>query len=115
MLSKFFGLAVAVVLLSACVSTGIKGEEADKYKVMLADKCFQAQWRDGDKVSGSKRKVRQEVVVFSIVKGKDNWKRIDISSEGVRDNIYHNTNSGEFVCGWRGWRAKNLGGVFSNI
>jgi len=107
-----------VGLLSACQTssqTGLQGKLAQEYEELVASRCFVGKIPDGSSVMKDLRKLDNGVIVYSIVEGKSFWRRVDVSSKGVRGNIYHNPMTGKFICGWRNWRQANMPDVFENV
>ncbi len=88
------------------------GYEARAYEHLVSSKCVILSNAGGTSGVQVKQKLKHEIIVHSIAEGKDNWRRIDISTDGIRSNVYHNTYSTEFVCGWRNWSKKNLVDIF---
>jgi len=115
-LKNTLGFGVAGLLLSACVTSGMQGEEANKFKMLFSTKCQLVTYYDGTPDPSTKRKVSDGIWVMSIKEGKNNWKRADISADSFRGDLFHNSVTDETVCGAKNWsyrnRAKGLNDVF---
>lgn|GEM_PF-6703544 len=48
-------------------------------------------------------KIGQDIVVNSIVYGRDGWVQLDVTSRNIRDNVYFNRYYRKVVCGARNW------------
>ena len=47
---------------------------------------------------------RDEITIYSIEDLLDGWVVVDASGQGVRDNLYFNRQTAEFVCSTDEWR-----------
>lgn len=116
MLKKLSCLFLLCSFLSAC-QTGpdsrLQGWYAQEYAHLVANRCIMVKTLEGTKI-GSESKFDTDIIIYSVVEGKDSWRRIDFSSKGLRGNVYHNIYSEEFVCGWRNWNKKSLNDIFTN-
>jgi len=56
----------------------------------------------------SQRKVGHDIVVNSIVYGRDGWVQLDVTSRNIRDNIYFNRYHRKVVCGARNWAEEGI-------
>ncbi|MCW9045171.1 MAG: hypothetical protein OQK35_02460 [Alphaproteobacteria bacterium] len=104
---NIFGLFASGLILTACVTSGMQGEEADKYRMLFTNNCQLITTYDGTPDPDSLRKVDHGIWIFSVVEGKDNWKRIDLAADSFRGDLFYNSNSGETVCGTKNWDYRN--------
>lgn len=103
---KLAGLFVGVSVLSACQTTELTGEDAEKYKQVASRFCVINVTQDADVLS-TKRNL-SNFSVYSIIEGKNGWKRVDMSTSGVRGNLYYNSNTYNGTCGYKAWRKMNV-------
>ena len=104
---NIIGFVALGFILAACVTSGMQGKEADKFRMLFSNNCKLITTYDGTPDPASLRKVDHGIWVFSIKEGKDDWKKVDISAGMYRGDLFYNTNTGETVCGSRNWDYRN--------
>jgi len=115
--SNLFILTIFAIILGGCQtgqSSTLNGSIAQSYKELTARNCVIVRNGDDSGPGYDPKKISETINIYSIAEGNDNWHRVDVSTVGVRSNIYHNTSSGRFICGWKNWRKLELNDTFSD-
>ncbi|MGB0683598.1 MAG: hypothetical protein ACPGOV_12860 [Magnetovibrionaceae bacterium] len=103
MFNRCLFVATLACGLAACGTGnfGISGPEALRAKQVLAQNCI-INRSSGDAVD-TQRKITEDIIVYSVSYGEENWVSSDVSTRGLRDNIFYNLKTGKVVCGRRNW------------
>lgn len=113
MFSRVLAFSVTGLLLAACATSSdeISAEDVEWAKEIIAGHCVLAASDGAGSVSHTDSV--GSMAIHEIVDGAEHWTRIEMSSKGVRGNVYYNTLSKRTVCGSQAW--KDLGYRFEPI
>lgn len=107
MIKKIFMLSISAILLQACQTTNEQTDPVSVYyQGVISKSCIISSHRAGDQITGRTQKASEAIYIYSVVEGDQNWRRIDSSTKGFRDSVYHNTSTGKVICGFKNWQNR---------
>lgn len=106
-------LILLTTVLLGCQTVKYAGDDYEMYQSIVAKRCVVSTYQDGN-VKSSKKNIYDFITITNVVESKQDWKRIEATTDGFRGSVYFNPTSWQTICGWRNWRKLDLPVTFES-